>query len=406
VKKIGVVGLGKLGLPLAAMLADTGYETVGFDVNLEHVQNLVDNRSTSIEPELDLTLERNRSRLQFTSKMKDLADCQIFYLIVPTPSKNDFEFSNVFLKDSITNLLKVLQGISDPKTIVIVSTVMPGSCREIFIPLIREWERSQNLSERTISIVYSPEFIALGSVIRNLRNPDMILVGCEETNEATPHLEVMKMMVSNTKHFQVLSLEEAELVKLLVNCFVTMKISFANFIGELAGAFSNIDRLRVAEALGLDSRIGSKYLKPGLGFAGPCFPRDNKALIALSKRMNLSADLAIATEVINSRQPESVCQRLTNEFSNVKKVGILGITYKRNTFVYEESQTLKIAELMVSKGYKVVLFDPLIKSLPSKNYECADSIGELQSCDVVVVPSEFKQIMTESRITFPYLLEV
>jgi UDPglucose 6-dehydrogenase len=405
-ERVSVIGLGKLGLPLAAVLADSGYETFGFDLNETHVSNLRDGKFEFSEPNLERILSERRHNLRFTSAIGDCSHCDIYFLIVPTPSEDNNEFSNQYLLGAIGELLISWKGISAPKTLVIVSTVMPGTCQSLFVPKIRNWEILNGFPEGMISIVYSPEFIALGTVIDNLKNPDMVLVGCEKPEDAKMFLKVMNSVVGNLESVDVLSLSEAELVKLLVNCFVTMKISFANFIGEFSDALPEINKHKVARALGMDTRIGDKYLRPGIGFAGPCFPRDNKALIAFANRYGLIADLAIATEKVNSRQPENVCKRIHKHYPRVRKIGILGVAYKKNTLVLDESQSIKIAELLLSKGYDVLLFDPLIKSIESNNFKVAQQLEELQSCELVIFPSEFGYLLEGLSSVFSNLLEI
>lgn len=405
-EKVSVIGLGKLGLPLAAVLADSGFETFGFDLNEKHVINLRDGKFESSEPSLETLLNRNRDNLQFISVIGDCSYCDIYFLIVPTPSNANDEFSNDYLLDSIDALLVSWGESSTPKTLVIVSTVMPGTCQSLFVPKIRNWEQKNGFPEGRISIVYSPEFIALGTVIENLKNPDMVLVGCEKPEDAQVFLKVMGKVVGNLETVDVLSLSEAELVKLLVNCFVTMKISFANFIGEFSDALPEINKYKVARALGMDTRIGNKYLRPGIGFAGPCFPRDNKALIAFSNRYGLVADLAIATESVNARQPENVYRRIYKQYPKVRKIGILGIAYKKNTLVLDESQSIKIAERLFAEGYDVLLFDPLIKSIETNEFKIAQRIEELQSCELVIFPSEFGYLLEGISSAFSNLLEI
>ena len=404
--KVSVIGLGKLGLPLAAVIADSGYETFGFDLNEKHVNNLRDGKFKSSEPSLETLLNKNRDNLRFISVIGDCSQCDIYFLILPTPSNANYEFSNEHLLDSIDDLLVSWERMSAPKTLVIVSTVMPGTCQSIFVPKIRNWEILNGFPVGMISIVYSPEFIALGTVIDNLKHPDMVLVGCEKPEEAKMFLKVMNSVVGNLEAVDVLSLSEAELVKLLVNCFVTMKISFANFIGEFSDALPEINKHKVARALGMDTRIGDKYLRPGIGFAGPCFPRDNKALIAFANRYGLIADLAIATEKVNLRQPENVYKRICKHFPRVRKIGILGIAYKKNTLVLDESQSVKIAELLLSNGYDVLLFDPLIKSIETNKFKVAERLEELQSCELVIFPSEFGYLLEGMSSAFSNLLEI
>jgi UDPglucose 6-dehydrogenase len=164
----------------------------------------------------------------------------------------------------------------------------------------------------------------------------------------------------------------------------------------------DVNPYRIAEALGKDSRIGSKYLRPGLGFAGPCFPRDNRALIFFSKELNISADLSIATDKINSRQPQKIVDQIFSAFPDVKIVGIIGLTYKPNTKIIEESQTIKVAEILAQKNVQIKLHDPLLTNseLPTILNSCISSLEDLRECDFVLIAKEFESQVVASGINF------
>jgi len=384
-----VIGLGKLGLPLAAVLASSGFRTKCIDKNENLITSIVNGEFHSPEPELNSLLRTNSGKLSFTTKFKDVSDCSIFFIIVPTPSKIDGSFDNSYLISAISGLLRCWEDSVGEKTLVIVSTVMPGSCSEVFSPMIRRWETT-NGNKLKIALLYSPEFIALGTVVNNLRNPDMTLIGCNNSKDAEEFLAIMNRVTQGKPKNQILSLTEAEIVKLMVNCFVTMKISFANFIGELTSLIPDTNKYQIAEALGMDTRIGGKYLRPGFGFAGPCFPRDNKALIALAKQFALDPSLALATDEINDRQPEQIFKQLIVKYPEAKRIGIAGISYKPNTLVTEESQTLKLANLVKSKGLEVALYDSLFDDKEIYGIKIVNSVTELLQNDVIVVPKEFE----------------
>ena len=391
-----VVGLGKLGLPLAAVLASAGFQTKGIDKNENLIKIISERKYQSPEPELELLLETHSNNLSFTNKFEEVSDCSIFFIIVPTPSKVDGSFDNSYLILAISELLRCWENSEGEKTIVIVSTVMPGSCNQVFIPMIRRWEADHG-NKLNVALLYSPEFIALGSVVYNLRNPDMTLIGSDHPEDTKVFLEVMNKVTNGKPKNQILRLTEAEIVKLMVNCFVTMKISFANFIGELTSVIPDTNKYQISEALGMDTRIGGKYLRPGFGFAGPCFPRDNKALIALAKHFNLNPSLALATDEVNDRQPEQIFSQIISKNPGAKRIGIAGISYKPDTIVTDESQTLKLAALIESKGLEVNLYDSLFTDIELAGFRIVASVSDLLECDVIVVPKEFEFLFKQEE---------
>jgi len=302
------------------------------------------------------------------------------------------KFDNSYVVNAINSLLDVWVDSTEDKTIVIVSTVMPGTCKEVLEPIIKKWA-TNNSFKHIINLLYSPEFIALGTVIHNLRYPDMTLVGCNDPKEAKVFLDLMDNVTKNNTEVSIINLREAEIVKILVNCFVTMKISFANFIGEISSKFIDVDQYKVANALSLDTRIGNKYLRPGLGFAGPCFPRDNNALIAFSNDLNIVPELSIATDRINIRLPKTIVENILLKYPQAKYFGIVGLAYKARTNITDASQTVEIANILAALNKEVLVFDQLefdLNILNSK-IQLANRISDFEKCDLVIVSKEHEQ---------------
>ena len=386
-EKIGVIGLGKLGLPLAAVMAQAGYEVFGVDKNLSLINQLQKNEFNYDEPDLNDILNNHKDKIKFGTDYTLLVDANIVYLILPTPSDFSGQFDDSYIISAINNLLKIWRDRLHSKVIVVVSTLMPQTCERKIQPLL-----SSDLNNFKITLLYSPEFIALGSVIYNLKNPDMVLIGAGSPTDADLHLSIQRAIIGEHQ-YKVLSLTEAEIVKLLVNCYVTMKISFANFIGEIGDILGpGVDIFAISNALGMDSRIGSKYIKPGLGFGGPCFPRDNKALIAWSNEIGLSANLAQSTIDINNRQPVYMAERVYRAFKEYRRIGILGYTYKINSSVTEESQRVLLANILSQKGFDVYVYDPFVDKAQefSARVKVCSSVSNLLDCDVIVTSKEYE----------------
>jgi UDPglucose 6-dehydrogenase len=400
--KIGVIGLGKLGLPLAVTLSNAKFSVIGFDQQEQLVNDLNTGTYESIEPGLNELLQRNvdSKTLSFSTSLSDLEACTLFYVIVPTPSDDTGKFSSKYVESVISEIAKTFQNTSLERSVVVVSTLMPGETRRI---------SREHLSGTKIKLLYSPEFIALGTVIQNLIHPDSILVGCEDPADAQFHLQVQRKITEGAPE-SILNWEEAEVVKLLVNCYVTMKISFANFIGEVSDVLTNANSLRISEALGLDSRIGRLYLRPGLGFAGPCFPRDNYALLAWARESGLMADLASATIAINDRQPQVAVNRILPILKDDQKVTLVGLVYKPNTTIMDHSQTLAIAQLLKNRGVEVEVFDPYLSALDRESirkiFRVLDRLEESTASNVVVLSKEFMPLLYPQSNLFKKIVEL
>lgn len=356
--RVSVVGLGKLGSPLAAVLADKGLPVVGIDLYEPYVTQINDGRAPVQEPGLQECIDRSRDRLRATTSYDDaILNSDISFVIVPTPSQPNGFFTNKFVLAAMEGIGAALRKKSDYHVVVVTSTVMPGSTGgEIREALERHSGRRVGDS---LGLCYSPEFIALGSVVKNLLYPDFALIG-ESDRRAGDMLEsVYRRMCEKEVSVSRMNFVCAEITKIAVNTFVTTKITYANMVAELCDRLPEADVDVVTGAIGLDQRIGSKYLSAALGYGGPCFPRDNKAYAALARSLGASADIAEATDRINNRQVGRVVDVVRRHVPANGTVAVLGLSYKPNTNVVDESQGVMIAQALAELGYRVLAHDPL-----------------------------------------------
>lgn len=349
--EISVVGLGKLGAPLAAVLSSKGHKVIGVDKNSRVVDLINAGVSPYEEPGLkQLLVEFPFSAAHYYDKA--VLNTDVSFIIVPTPSEANGAFSNRYVLDSVRSIGQCLLAKDSWHLVVVCSTVMPGSCVGEISAVLEESSARQ--VGRDVGLCYSPEFIALGSVIENMLHPDMSLVG-ESDRVSGDCLEKILKSISDAPCMRM-GLTDAEIAKISVNTYITMKISFANQIAELCEKIPYTNAMTVLDAVGMDTRIGQKYLFPGSAYGGPCFPRDTKAFSALGKQHGVSCDLAVATERINDRQVERLVEIAKN--SGCTRIGVLGLTYKVGTPVMEESPGLLLARRLHSEGFRVKAYDP------------------------------------------------
>jgi UDPglucose 6-dehydrogenase len=355
-----VVGLGKLGLPLAALLASRGHNVTGFDKNLLLIKDLRNRKFFTPEPGLIEIL--NELNLKFTDNVNSIEeDSDIFFVIVPTPSLSNGAFSNDFLLSALKDLGRVLRKKAEKNSLKrsvvnIVSTVMPGSCETILISCL---EKSSGIKMgEVITLTYSPEFIALGSVIKNMEYPDMHLIGEVDSWGGDIVLDCLRSISRNNPPVARMNLKEAELVKIAVNNFVTMKISFANMLLQLADKLGNMEIDKITGAIGLDTRIGHKYLRGSMPFGGPCFPRDTRALGFLCKSNTIDSSLSNTTESFNQEHLIFCLEKIVETAKNLgKKIGICGVSYKNGSQVIEESPALELLRLLSDLNYELTYWD-------------------------------------------------
>lgn len=400
--RIAVVGLGKLGAPLAAVLASKGNQVLGIDINPDAVGLLNEGQAPVREPGLAELVSASQDRLNATTNLRAAADAEVSIVLVPTPSDDRGAFSNHHVLSALEELGRGLATHKEYHLVVVASTVMPGSCDSELRPAL-ERASGRRVGE-TLGLCYSPEFIALGSVIRDLLEPDMVLIG-ESDPRAGDMLERLYAGVcENDPPFRRMSLVNAELAKIAVNTYVTMKISYANALADMCERLPNADVEIVTEALGLDTRIGRKYLQGAIAYGGPCFPRDNKAFAALARDLGAEPLLAEATDAVNVAQTDRLARIVESRLRPGMSVGILGLAYKPDTGVVEESPGVALARLLGEAGYEVHVYDPVSTETAVRALEGlargSESVADLlERSDVTVIATpwpEFAELPLEA----------
>jgi len=392
--RVAVIGLGKLGAPLAAVLASKGHDVLGIDVNPAAVELLNEGRAPVDEPGLQDLVSSSGERLRATTDLAAAAGMDLSIVLVPTPSDDRGAFSNEFVLAAIDGIGRGLAGRSDYHVVAVGSTVMPGSCESEILPALQN-AAGRHVGE-SLGLCYSPEFIALGTVIRDMLEPDMVLIG-ESDPPAGDALERMYSTVcENDPPVRRMSLVNAELTKIAVNTFVTMKISYANVLADVCERLPGADVETVTDALGLDSRIGSKYLRGAIAYGGPCFPRDNKAFAALARDLGTEPLLAVATDSVNRSRIDRLVQIVESHLRGNEAVGILGLAYKPGTKVVEESAGVALAGLLAQSGYDVHVYDPVatdaaLAVLGAGVHGCRSATELLERCDVAVIATPWPE---------------
>jgi UDPglucose 6-dehydrogenase len=355
--RVAVIGLGKLGAPLAAVLASKGNEVLGIDVNARAVRLLNEGHAPVEEPGLQALVSASRDKLTATTDLDAAAGAELSILLVPTPSDDRGAFSNEYLLAALDGIGRGLAVSDDYHVVVVASTVMPGSCEAEIRPAL-ERASTRRVGE-TLGLCYSPEFIALGNVIHDLLEPDMVLIGESDARAGDILEQLHSGVCENDPPFRRMSLVNAELTKIAVNTYVTMKISYANTLADVCERLPGADVEAVTEALGLDSRIGRKYLRGAIAYGGPCFPRDNKAFGVFARDHGAEPLLAEATDLINSAQTDRLARVVQSRLKVGDAVGILGLAYKPDTGVIDESPGVALARLLGEAGYEVHVYDPV-----------------------------------------------
>jgi len=407
-KTLSVIGIGKLGLPLAAYYAHRGYKVIGVDVNKATVDDVNEGKCPIYEPGLEELLKNPHGRLSATTDIKfAIENSDITFILVPTPSEKHGGFSTKYAEEAARNIAEALKHKKDFHVVALTSTVMPGVTETVVKPILENV--SGKLCGVDFGLCYNPEFIALGSVIKDLASPDAVLIGESDKKSGDILVEVYKTVCTNNPPTARMSPYNAELAKLALNVFVTTKISLANAFTEICEQLPGGDIDAVTRFLGMDTRIGPKYLKGGLGYGGPCFPRDNIAFMALAQQLHRQAFLQQATHQVNRHQNERIVGIIEKKIGTIKNktIALLGITYKPNTDVVEASASLETARELLKKSANLKIYDPAGNDnargiLGNKNVVYSTSVKECLKdahfCILATPWDEFKSLEPEDFV--------
>lgn len=359
--KLSLVGLGKLGLPLAACYAEAGFEVLGVDAVPAVVDAVNGGRSPLVEPQMEELMRTHggKTLVATLEHARAIAETDITIILVATPSNHDGSFSNRCVEQALASLGEALRGSAKPYHLfVISSTVVPGSTTGSFIPLL-EQKSGRKLGEG-FGVCFDPDFVALGNVVKDFQNPDMVIIGQSDDRAGTQWEAIHRKMCRNQPPVARMTLINAEIAKVCLNVYVTVKISFANMVANLCERIPGADVDAITGAIGQDKRISPYYLSGGLSFGGPCFPRDTVAFKTIAQRYEADALLVEAVDELNRRQDihllDTVAALARQEPG--RPVGILGLAFKADTPVITASSGMALACNLAEKGVPVVVFDP------------------------------------------------
>ena len=405
--KITIVGTGYVGLVSGACLSDFGHQVVCVDKNLERIQDLKKGIIPIYEPGLDILVKKNvkSRRLTFTDNIEDsLRSSEVVFIAVGTPSRRGDGGADLsYVHEAAQEIAK----ISDNYILFVTKSTVPvGSNRD----LIKVIEKAN--PELKFDVASNPEFLREGSAIDDFMRPDRVVVGVESERAKELMLEVYKPLYLRDFPIMFTSLESAETIKYASNAFLATKITFINEIAQLCeNSGANIKE--VSKGMGLDERIGNKFLHAGPGYGGSCFPKDTKALVETGKEFNSEMELTKTVIKVNENIKKRMVNKIVSSLEDSvkdKKITILGVTFKPNTDDMREAPSTVILPALIKKGAILKIVDPQGyregNEIFGKDVEWLSDIYEaVKDSELIVILTEWNQFRALNLLKISKLMK-
>ena len=388
---IAVIGTGYVGLVTGACFAEFGVEVTCVDVDTEKISRLNQGLIPIYEPGLDKIVEKNTKagRLHFTTDVKSAVEhALVIFLAVGTPPKEDGSPDMSFYESAAKEIANFMNGY---KVLVTKSTVPVGTGK-----WLREFIKEQQNFKTNFGVASNPEFLREGAAIEDFMRPDRVVIGSNEEDAIAIMKDLYRPLYLIETPIVITSLEAAELTKYAANAFLATKISFINEIPNLCDKIG-CDVHDVARGMGMDKRIGNKFLHPGPGYGGSCFPKDTRALSTVAKQFGADSMIVDTVIEVNERQRRAMIPKIEKLLGDLagKKIGVLGLSFKPETDDMRESPAVDVIKDLQAKGAKIKAYDPVAmeearKCLPDIEY-ALDEYDTIEGADILVFLTEWNQ---------------
>jgi len=388
-KKITVVGTGYVGLVTGTCFAETGNQVICVDIDKHKVEKMKQGQIPIYEPDLDTLFERNlkANRLSFTTSLEDgIKDAEIIFLALPTPPGEDGSADLSYILGVAEHLGKIMTNY---KVIVDKSTVPVGTAEKVHTAIAAN-------AKTDFAVVSNPEFLREGFAVSDFMKPDRVVIGTSDDRAKKIMESLYKPFVRQGNPIYFMDEKSAELTKYAANSFLATKITFMNEIAnfcELVGA--DVDKVRIG--IGSDERIGKRFLFPGIGYGGSCFPKDVQALVKSGKEQNFSFEILNAVMTVNENQKTVLFPKMKNFFrGNLqgKKIALWGLAFKPDTDDIREAPALYMIEELLKAGAEITAFDP--EAMPNIKAILGDRISfssdeyqALEGADALLICTEW-----------------
>ena len=390
--KLAIIGTGYVGLITGVCFAEFGYQAVCIDKDQDRINELNNSKCPFYEPGVDTLLDKHLNKtklLSFSNSLsKSISDADIIFITVGTPSKR------IEAEADLSHVWDVAKEISNHVSkyciVVTKSTVPVGTTKEVKSII------SKKINEKDFDVVSNPEFLREGSAINDFMRPDRVVIGCENKKSEDMMRDLYRPLYLLETPIVSTTVESAEIIKYASNSFLATKISFINQVADLCEKVG-ADVQDVAKGMGIDKRIGNKFLHAGPGYGGSCFPKDVKAFIKTAQKHEVDLSILSSVDSFNEERVKKITNNFFSRANLIKgdQVSLLGLSFKPNTDDVRDSTSLKIAKLLQDKGIVVKSYDPeAMKNAKKENTElqlCNSAYVACEDTKAIIIGTEWNE---------------
>ena len=394
--KIGIIGLGFVGLSFASVLTSKGHSIIGVDTDKEKLEKIKNGIVPFYEPKLQSKLRRSLNvGLKISSNILAIKKCNLIFVTVGTPQKRNGEIDLTMIKNVTNKIGKLLSKTQHKPIIIIKSTVIPGTTQNVILPILQRIS-GKNVG-KDFGLLTNPEFLRETMAVNDTLHPHVIVLG----GDNDIFLKRARRFYSNLHHSVPIVLTNystAEIIKYANNSFLATKISFINLIASICEEIPDANIDDVAKTIGLDPRIGNLFLDAGPGYGGSCLPKDVKAIINFSTKAGINPTLLTAVEKTNKQQINSIIKLIKQNIGKIhgRKIAVLGIAFKPETDDIRDSVSVELVNRLIKLGAKITIHDPKAienaKKIFNNKIKYQKSVSTaVKDCKCAIIMTAWKQ---------------
>ena len=406
--KIGVVGLGFVGLSLTSVLSSKGYDTVGIDINKDKCKKISKGISPFFEPELEKILKNGlKKKLIISNDFSLINSCDFLFVTVGTPQNTNGSIDLSIIKKAISTIGESLKKNKKKPIIFVKSTVTPGTMKKIILPILEK--KSNKKAGKDFGLISNPEFLQESSAIKDTKFPHVVVLGGYQT-KFMKKAKMFFMKLHPNIPIIITNHETAEMIKYANNSFLATKISFINQLSNICQKIPGANIDDIAKTIGLDPRIGKLFLNAGPGYGGSCLPKDMKALINFANISGINPILLNAVEEVNTKQLKQIIALTKQKLGNLssKKITILGTAFKPDTDDIRDSIAIELIKKLLKMKSKIIIHDPKAMKNTKRIFEDKISYAKtiedaLSKSHCVIIMTQWKQYEKLNNNEFKYM---